>query len=270
MTSSSESRATPMLRASAPTRPRERDETDRVAVGDLRRAERLSRRDQLVAGREHGERGPAMDGERAVAADAAAAIVAGDSVVPEASSGSPARRSPPASRMCAPMRDRVEDGDARRQVGHARRRIGLLDGHDRVGAGGHRRAGQDAHRRAGRDRAVGHAPGGGLAGHLEHRPASGMRRPRRPRHARRSHPSPSCPMAAASGGWRAIRPARGPTPRRARPLRQAVAPARRASGHAPPRATAAARRVASGWTCAGAVIVPPLPARPRGAGRRTT
>ena len=80
---------------------------------------------------------------------AAAASVAGASAVPRPSSGSPARRSLPARRMCAPGGTRRGDrDDVGGSVGDAQRRVGVLDRHDRVGAGRHRRAGQDAHRRA--------------------------------------------------------------------------------------------------------------------------
>ena len=94
---------------------------------------------------------------------ASAATAAGPTLVPAGSSGSPWRMSLPARRMCAPgaaaVRTLTRAGRAVTPVV----RIGLLHGHDGVGALGHHGAGEDANGSAGRHRATGSVPGRDLS-----------------------------------------------------------------------------------------------------------
>ena len=96
-----------------------------VAVGDLRRRRAASPTGtQLVARRQDSDARPPVSREARVAAGRGDGdVAAGESSVPAASIGSPARRSLPARRMCAPTaprprRSRRSPGGRRRPAAH--------------------------------------------------------------------------------------------------------------------------------------------------------
>ena len=172
---------------------------------------------------------------------ARAAMAGGPTRLPWGRTRAPRTMSLPARRMLAPVHG-YADGHVLRQRRDTRRSIGVLDGHDRVGAGRHDGARQDAH---GRARLHAHrrlVTGGHLADHRQARRANRDRRPPRRRRGPRSRPWRCCPMAAASAAPRHPPRARGRRrPPGARPPLAAAGPWPGCVAWPPP-CSAAARR----------------------------
>ena len=160
-------------------------EHDGVGVDDLAEARLAAGLDELVAGGQHHDPGPGHDPDPGDAGRGEQGDLAG------AEQGARPQDDLARVDVLARMAHVLARcrGTAQGDVDHAA--VGLLDGHDGVGAARHRRAGHDPHGLAGgQGQRVGVA-GRDVVDDGEHHGASRDWRPRGPPRARHTRPSPS-------------------------------------------------------------------------------
>ncbi len=211
-------------------------ERERVALVDLRGPQGLTRRDQLVTGRDHRDPRPAVDHDCGVTGRREQRdrrrIEDAPALEQRRAGGDVGARE---AHVAAGPRGGA-DRDGRRDLRGAGGRVRVLDRHHGVRPGRHHRAGHDPERRPGAHLVVRRAAGRHLAQDPEHhRPLGSMPRPRR-LPGPRSRPWRCSARAAGSGRSGRARRAPGPRHRRGRRSRPAGPRCRRAPGCGPRRA----------------------------------